>query len=1078
MTTTISSEYIYIYQNQELNIFWSSNNIDWVQIDTVTDWKVSIQTTSSVNSCSVIFLTDIKIKNVSNTFTILGQNGTINLDGGNFSFTISIDDVSGSSGNSSGQWPGLIKTIDNLTHVLNISNFVMRSESNTTLLINSGYLCQYDFCKNSNCNLTVSNCTNYGIINNQYCGGLFGTYFCNSSQSIINISNCTNQGSIYTGGAAGLFGANAFYDCNATVNIYNCINTASMTSNGCCGFFAGDAAFVSGGNQTRKIQNCVNTGDISGENCAGFTKHIYEVLYYNCYSNGQLSGNGSASFAQISDNSSNLVNNCYVLYGVFPRSGNNLYTPNGNWNLENALNNLKTISDPPVWVYDKTDNVTDTTQPFVLYSMYPNYDVVSSPELSILPIETKTILSPPFNLNITTLSTAAITYTLTNPIATIAVGENNVSTVTITGVGSTDITAVQSSSTNYNSDTTTVTLTVLNANTMTFADILATVGDADKTLTASSTNTNGPTITYVSDNTSVGSVNGSTLTIGGNGTANITATQQADSNYDGAEKTAILTVLDENTMTFADIFATVGDADKTLSAITTNTNGPTITYVSDNTSVGSVNGTTLTIGGKGTANITATQQADSNYDGAEKTVILTVLDENTMTFADIFATVGDADKTLSATTTNTNGPIITYVSDNTSVGSVNGSTLTIGVKGTANITATQQADSNYDGAENTAILTVLNANYGGYLLYDTSSGSAIVIGAKYSIYNLEIPSQDGVFTVIGIKDSAFLNGLTTSGTLSGTIEFPPTLAFIGASAFQGCSELSGYLKLPESITSIGKSAFLGCGFTGALTLPPLLEVLEEGVFDRCSFTSLAPPTNLRSIGAYVFYDNPMFVYDFTQCEQLIYIDPSAFNMSGRYDFLDINVYVTAFTYERIRNIPFPKYVKLHTGVPVSNICFIAGTLVETDQGNLPIETLTRKNTLRGQPIQVTKSKHDDPYLVKIQAYAFTDIPTKDTYMSMNHRVYFNHDRVKARDLVNGDTITFVDYTGEPLYNLLVKAHTSMLVYGLRVETLDPKSVIALLYTSKLSPNQKTILIEKMNRQTEYDDLVIHLKRNQ
>ena len=996
MTTTISSEYIYIYQNQELNIFWSSNNIDWVQIDTVTDWKVSIQTTSSVNSCSVIFLTDIKIKNVSNTFTILGQNGTINLDGGNFSFTISIDDVSGSSGNSSGQWPGLIKTIDNLTHVLNISNFVMRSESNTTLLINSGYLCQYDFCKNSNCNLTVSNCTNYGIINNQYCGGLFGTYFCNSSQSIINISNCTNQGSIYTGGAAGLFGANAFYDCNATVNIYNCINTASMTSNGCCGFFAGDAAFVSGGNQTRKIQNCVNTGDISGENCAGFTKHIYEVLYYNCYSNGQLSGNGSASFAQISDNSSNLVNNCYVLYGVFPRSGNNLYTPNGNWNLENALNNLKTISDPPVWVYDKTDNVTDTTQPFVLYSMYPNYDVVSSPELSILPIETKTILSPPFNLNITTLSTAAITYTLTNPIATIAVGENNVSTVTITGVGSTDITAVQSSSTNYNSDTTTVTLTVLNANTMTFADILATVGDADKTLTASSTNTNGPTITYVSDNTSVGSVNGSTLTIGGNGTANITATQQADSNYDGAEKTAILTVLNANTMTFADIFATVGDADKTLTASSTNINGSTITYVSDNISVGSVNGTTLTIGGKGTANITATQQADSNY----------------------------------------------------------------------------------DGAENTAILTVLNANYGGYLLYDTSSGSAIVIGAKYSIYNLEIPSQDGVFTVIGIKDSAFLNGLTTSGTLSGTIEFPPTLAFIGASAFQGCSELSGYLKLPESITSIGKSAFLGCGFTGALTLPPLLEVLEEGVFDRCSFTSLAPPTNLRSIGAYVFYDNPMFVYDFTQCEQLIYIDPSAFNMSGRYDFLDINVYVTAFTYERIRNIPFPKYVKLHTGVPVSNICFIAGTLVETDQGNLPIETLTRKNTLRGQPIQVTKSKHDDPYLVKIQAYAFTDIPTKDTYMSMNHRVYFNHDRVKARDLVNGDTITFVDYTGEPLYNLLVKAHTSMLVYGLRVETLDPKSVIALLYTSKLSPNQKTILIEKMNRQTEYDDLVIHLKRNQ
>jgi hypothetical protein len=162
------------------------------------------------------------------------------------------------------------------------------------------------------------------------------------------------------------------------------------------------------------------------------------------------------------------------------------------------------------------------------------------------------------------------------------------------------------------------------------------------------------------------------------------------------------------------------------------------------------------------------------------------------------------------------------------------------------------------------------------------------------------------------------------------------LTFIGASAFQGCSELSGYLTLPSSITSIGKSAFLGCGFDGMLILPPLLEVLEDGVFDRCSFTSLAPPTNLRSIGAYAFYNNPIFVYDFTQCEQLAYIDPSAFN-TERFNFLDINVYVTGFTYDRIKNLPFPRYVKLHTGVPVSNICFVAGTLVQTDQGHLPIE---------------------------------------------------------------------------------------------------------------------------------------------
>jgi hypothetical protein len=209
---------------------------------------------------------------------------------------------------------------------------------------------------------------------------------------------------------------------------------------------------------------------------------------------------------------------------------------------------------------------------------------------------------------------------------------------------------------------------------------------------------------------------------------------------------------------------------------------------------------------------------------------------------------------------------------------------------------------------------------------------------------------------------------------------------------------------------------------------------------------------------------------------LAYIDPSAFDEYNQ-SFLDINVYVTRFTYDRLQFSLFPHYVKFHTGVPVSNICFVAGTLVKIDQGIFPIETLTRKHTLRGQPITLTKTKHDDPYLVKIQAYAFDQFPTQDTYMSMNHRVYFNN-RVKARDLVNGDTVTLVDYHGEPLYNVLVKAHTSMLVHGMLVETLDPTSTIALLYTSKLSPNQKNQLIEKMNRQTEYEDIVIHLKRNQ
>jgi hypothetical protein len=364
---------------------------------------------------------------------------------------------------------------------------------------------------------------------------------------------------------------------------------------------------------------------------------------------------------------------------------------------------------------------------------------------------------------------------------------------------------------------------------------------------------------------------------------------------------------------------------------------------------------------------------------------------------------------------------------------------------------------------------------------------AIVTGTHSDIENPDIPEMhDGfveLFDVIGIAEGAFYN---KPFTLSGTLKLPPTMETIGSFAFKQCN-LVGQLTLPNSIVSIGSQAFSGTGFTGTLVLPLNLTVLEDGVFANCRFTSMAPPVHLISIGNHAFLNCPLYVYDFTQCNQLASISPNAFNNGS--SFLDINVYVTSFTYDQINRDNFPNYVKFHTCVPamkqlsdtvlpISDICFIEGTLIKTDQAIVPIQTLSRKHTLRGQPIQLTKTMHYDPYLVKIQAYAFTDTPTKDTYMSMNHRVYFNRVRVKAKDLVNGTTVSLVPYNGQPLYNVLVKSHTSMEVHGMTVETLDPTSSIALLYNAKLTPIQKAVIVQKMNQRTDYEDLVTHLKRSQ
>ena len=44
---------------------------------------------------------------------------------------------------------------------------------------------------------------------------------------------------------------------------------------------------------------------------------------------------------------------------------------------------------------------------------------------------------------------------------------------------------------------------------------------------------------------------------------------------------------------------------------------------------------------------------------------------------------------------------------------------------------------------------------------------------------------------------------------------------------------------------------------------------------------------------------------------------------------------------------------------------------------------------------------------------------------------------KARDYVNGTTVTLIPYEQEPLYNVVLIKHGFMKVHGMMVETLDP-----------------------------------------
>ena len=139
-----------------------------------------------------------------------------------------------------------------------------------------------------------------------------------------------------------------------------------------------------------------------------------------------------------------------------------------------------------------------------------------------------------------------------------------------------------------------------------------------------------------------------------------------------------------------------------------------------------------------------------------------------------------------------------------------------------------------------------------------------------------------------------------------------------------------------------------------------------------------------------------------------------------------------------------------TGPPFIDICFVKDTMVQTDQGQVAIQNLKPgKHTLFKQYIlAVTETIHTDAQLVKVAAYAFGSYPTKDTYVSKNHRINGRDSFREAQEFVNGGTVTLVPYHREPLYNVLCERPAFMKVHGMMAETLDPTSDIALYHKSK------------------------------
>ena len=156
-----------------------------------------------------------------------------------------------------------------------------------------------------------------------------------------------------------------------------------------------------------------------------------------------------------------------------------------------------------------------------------------------------------------------------------------------------------------------------------------------------------------------------------------------------------------------------------------------------------------------------------------------------------------------------------------------------------------------------------------------------------------------------------------------------------------------------------------------------------------------------------------------------------------------------------------------------NICFLAGTLVETDQGNIHIEEITTEHSINGYPVSKLVAVHNSlDYMVMIKQNSLDDnVPNRDTIISPLHGILINKKLVQAHTLINNKTI--LKHPGEDLspnylvYNIVLDGFYLMTIHNMSVETLDPRN--------KFSNNQQAVMQGDASHLTTSNEFYHYLK---
>ncbi|HZY78516.1 MAG TPA: gliding motility-associated C-terminal domain-containing protein [Cyclobacteriaceae bacterium] len=218
----------------------------------------------------------------------------------------------------------------------------------------------------------------------------------------------------------------------------------------------------------------------------------------------------------------------------------------------------------------------------------------------------------PITLSATASSGLPVTFTSSN--ANVATVSGNV--VTITGAGTTTITALQVGNTTYATAAAVDQTLTVNKAAQTITLNATTLDLSAGTINLAPMSSANLVITYTSSNTAVASVTGNALKVISPGSTTITATQAGNANYQPVSTTAVFTVNKAEQQILFNEFTTTRISAAAIPLTATSSSGLAITYTSSNTQVATVDSNMLNIVGYGTTTITASQSGNGIYNPA------------------------------------------------------------------------------------------------------------------------------------------------------------------------------------------------------------------------------------------------------------------------------------------------------------------------------------------------------------------------------------------------------------------------------------------------------------------------------